>query len=310
VITSFLLATAMFLLPVGSLSDLTGIRRIFKIGITIFTSIVGCLWICSFRFLAYFVPVYTGDWCSVFQHHRTGYSCICLFCRSTGAEYWECRFRRFTLACHLVRLPADFLTQYFGWRSIFFVSSAMGILTIITAFLFLGNDNRDTMFQRKKAETERFPVYYMAGLVAMVYGSSRIPEIPGWFLMIGGLLALILFWRIESQSAMSVLEIKLFTRNRLFAFSNLAALINYSATFAIIFLLSLYLQKVQELSPRDAGIVLVAQPAMMAIFSPFCRTTFRWHPAAVPGLAGNDDVYPGTGGFCFPDRQQRLFGWL
>jgi MFS family permease len=102
----------------------------------------------------------------------------------------------------------------------------------------------------------------------MVYGSSRIPAISGWLLMGGGSLALVLFWWIESRSAMPVLETKLFTRNRLFAFSNLAALINYSATFAIVFLLSLYLQKVQGLSPRNAGIILVAQPAMMAIFSP------------------------------------------
>jgi MFS family permease len=67
---------------------------------------------------------------------------------------------------------------------------------------------------------------------------------------------------------MPVLDTKLFTKNRLFAFSNLAALINYSATFAIVFLLSLYLQKIKSLSPRDAGAILVAQPAIMAIFSP------------------------------------------
>src|SRR5690554_4720652 len=58
VITSFLLATAMFLLPVGRWGDLTGIRRIFKIGITIFTvSSVVCglatsgFWLILFRFI-------------------------------------------------------------------------------------------------------------------------------------------------------------------------------------------------------------------------------------------------------------------
>ncbi|MDD2200363.1 MAG: MFS transporter, partial [Bacteroidales bacterium] len=38
VITSFLLATAMFLLPVGRWGDLLGTQKIFKIGIVIFTS--------------------------------------------------------------------------------------------------------------------------------------------------------------------------------------------------------------------------------------------------------------------------------
>jgi MFS family permease len=73
---------------------------------------------------------------------------------------------------------------------------------------------------------------------------------------------------LENRSENPVLETKLFTHNRLFAFSNLAALINYSATFSIIFLLSLYLQKVKGLSPRDAGSILVAQPIVMALFSP------------------------------------------
>jgi MFS family permease len=108
----------------------------------------------------------------------------------------------------------------------------------------------------------------MLGLVLLVYGSSQIPSLPGWFMMGTGAIAIVVFWQIENHSAMPVLETRLFTRNRLFAFSNLAALINYSATFAIVFMLSLYLQKIQGMSPRYAGSVLVAQPAMMALFSP------------------------------------------
>jgi hypothetical protein len=108
----------------------------------------------------------------------------------------------------------------------------------------------------------------MTGLILLVYGSSYIPGLQGWLMMGIGALALVIFWQIENRSAFPVLETKLFTRNRLFAFSNLAALINYSATYAIIFLLSLYLQKIQGMSPREAGIILVAQPAVMAVFSP------------------------------------------
>jgi hypothetical protein len=111
-------------------------------------------------------------------------------------------------------------------------------------------------------------VFYMIGLVALVYGSSNIPSTMGWLLMLGGALSLVVFWIFESHSAMPVIDTKLFVKNRLFAFSNLAALINYSATFAIVFLMSLYLQKIMGLSPRDAGTILIAQPIVMAIFSP------------------------------------------
>jgi MFS family permease len=64
------------------------------------------------------------------------------------------------------------------------------------------------------------------------------------------------------------LQIELFKNNIVFAFSNLAALINYSATFAVSFLLSLYLQYIKGFTPEKAGLILIAQPVMMAIFSP------------------------------------------
>jgi MFS family permease len=71
----------------------------------------------------------------------------------------------------------------------------------------------------------------------------------------------------------------LFRSNAVFAFSSLAALINYAATFAVGFLLSLQLQYVRGFSPAAAGLVLVAQPVMMAVVSPFAgRLSDRVEP--------------------------------
>jgi MFS family permease len=66
-----------------------------------------------------------------------------------------------------------------------------------------------------------------------------------------------------------VFEVRLFSRNRVFAFSCLAALIHYAATFGVTFLMSLALQYIQNLSPQQAGLVLMAQPVIMAVCSPF-----------------------------------------
>jgi nitrate/nitrite transporter NarK len=76
---------------------------------------------------------------------------------------------------------------------------------------------------------------------------------------------LVLFVILELRVRVPVLNISLFRENRIFAFSNLAALINYAATFAITFILSLYLQKVKGLLPIKAGMILVTQPVLMAI---------------------------------------------
>ncbi len=77
----------------------------------------------------------------------------------------------------------------------------------------------------------------------------------------------------------------LFRNNKVFALSNLAALINYSATFAVSFLLSLYLQYIKGLNPQEAGLILVSQPMVQAIFSPFAgRLSDRIEPRRMASI--------------------------
>ena len=75
---------------------------------------------------------------------------------------------------------------------------------------------------------------------------------------------------------------RLLFKNRVFAFSNLAALINYSATYAVTFLLSLDLQFTKGFSPEHAGLILIVQPAAMAVVSPIAgRLSDRIDPQIV-----------------------------
>ena len=95
---------------------------------------------------------------------------------------------------------------------------------------------------------------YAAALGALMFGLSRAPPARGRGLdrWPGSRR-----WRPSSGSSSGprspVLDVRLFTQNRVFGLSNLAALINYSATFAVGFLLSLYLQHVRGLGARRAG---------------------------------------------------------
>jgi MFS family permease len=253
------------LLPVGRWGDLSGIRRLYKFGMVIFTvsSLLSGFatsgyWLIAMRFLqgigaAFSSTTGAAILVSAFLPQHRGR----VLGMSVSGVYLGLAFGPFF---------GGFLTQYLGWRSIFFVSSGFGLLITIIGFMFLG---KDEVQKTEKAKLDfKGTVFYMFGLVGLAYGSARIPQLLGWSLMGAGIIFLIIFWMLENRSENPVLETKLFTHNRLFAFSNLAALINYSATFSIIFLLSLYLQKVKGLSPRDAGSILVAQPIVMALFSP------------------------------------------
>jgi EmrB/QacA subfamily drug resistance transporter len=255
----------MFLLPAGRWGDLTGIRRLFKAGVVLFTlSSFLCslapsgFWLIVFRFLQGVGAAFTSTTgpailVSAFPPRQKGR----VLGISVSAVYLGLAFGPFA---------GGILTQYLGWRSIFWISFAMGIVVVAITFLFLDKDIPNT---KKSAMRLKGILFYMLGLTTLVYGSSLMPNSGGWALISLGVISLIGFWQIERRSPHPAIDTRLYTQNRLFAYSNLAALINYSSTFAIIFLLSLYLQKIQAFSPREAGLILVAQPITMAIFSPF-----------------------------------------
>jgi MFS family permease len=108
-------------------------------------------------------------------------------------------------------------------------------------------------------------ILYVLSMSAFMYGFSRLPEMLAIVLVAFGLLGLIAFVILEMRLTFPVFNMRLLSSNRLFALSNVAALINYATTFAITFLLSLYLQYILGMSPRDAGMILITQPVMMAI---------------------------------------------
>jgi MFS family permease len=108
---------------------------------------------------------------------------------------------------------------------------------------------------------------YVISMSAFMFGFARLPDMHAIIIASSGLAGLILFVFIELKLKFPVLDIRLFRSNRIFAFSNLAALINYAATFAIGFILSLYLQYVKGYAPREAGLLLITQPVVMAAFA-------------------------------------------
>ena len=127
--------------------------------------------------------------------------------------------------------------------------------------------------ERAEAKGEKFDLIgsliYGLGIIALIYGLSLLPEISGALLTGIGVVGIMLFIWWETRTASPILHMDLFRHNRVFAFSNLAVLVSYSATFAVAFLLSLYLQYVKGFSPQNAGLVLVAMPTVQAIFSPY-----------------------------------------
>jgi EmrB/QacA subfamily drug resistance transporter len=264
VATAYLLAAAAFLVPFGRTADIYGRKMIFRLGIII-DAIASILcatsssgeWLIVFRALqgvggAMIFGTGIAILTSVFPANERGRALGI----STAAVY---------TGLSAGPLVGGFLTGHFGWRSIFFLNAFLGLVIIVVVFWKLKGE-----WAEAKGESFDYigSIIYSLALVAVFYAFSVLPALRGIWLIIIGVTGLAAFVWWETRQKQPVLNISFFRNNTVFAFSNLAALINYSATFAVAFLLSLYLQYVKGFSPEHAGLILIAQPVIMVICSP------------------------------------------
>jgi EmrB/QacA subfamily drug resistance transporter len=262
--TSYLIASAIFLLPLGRAADLLGRKRIFTAGIAIFT-------LMSFLMpLAPNMPIFLLF--RIFQ----GIGGAMIFSTSVAilASVYRPEKRGWALGISVSAVYAGltlgpfiggFLTERFGWQSIFLVCVPLGMLVIMLAVLRIDEEKSETA---SPSFDFLGSVIYSVSLVSIMMGFTYLPGILGWFFMISGAGFFVIFMKWEKAIASPILDISLLVNNKVFAFSNTAALIHYSATFSVSFLLSLYLQYVRGMDPEHAGLILVTQPAVMTVFSP------------------------------------------
>jgi EmrB/QacA subfamily drug resistance transporter len=281
VTTVYLLPSAMFMVPSGKIADIYGRKRMFTCGVLTFilgsagsavSNSAGML-IC-FRILqgigaSAVYPIGAAILTSTFPARELG-----KVLGINGAAVY--------LGYSSGPFFGGLLTQYLGWRSIFLVNVLVGLIVILLIFWKLKGEWRE-------AKEEKFDltgsVLYSVILFFIMYGFSQLSTVQGAGLVLAGFLGIPLFIKWETRMRSPVLEINLFRKNRTFAFSNLATLIHSSATFAITFLLSLHLQYVKKLTPENAGLILISQPIVQALCSPFSgKLSDRIEPRIVASI--------------------------
>lgn len=295
---SFLLASAVVLLPIGKIADIAGRKKIFIYGNVIFTlsSALCALSANSFMLISFRViqgiggammfGIGTAMITSVFPPEQRG--------RALGIN-----LSAVYLGLTLAPLLGGFLTDLFGWRSIFWLTVPFG-LVVIPATLYAIK----TEWREAQGETldYRGTIIYMISISLLMYGFSKLPDPYAVGLALAGMAGMILFVVNEYRVPIPILNMRLFTQNKVFAYSNLAALINYAATFAVTFILSLYLQYIKELTPSDAGMLLVTQPILMTLVASFSgRLSDKFDPRLLAS-AGMGIIVIGLGMLAFIDE--------
>lgn len=286
IVTGYLLASAVLSVPFGRIADLTGKKRILVIGILIFSLTGGlCAFSGSIQILLLFRILQGVGAAMIFSTN------IATLISAFPAEA-RGKVLGYSVASTYIGLSAGpvaggFLNHTFGWRSIFLVIFLISFLVFLTAWKGLPSDAAH-FAQGNHKEQSDLPgnLLYISMLACIMVGLSTWSTSPiAKFPVPLGLLLFVLFVRQELRAQAPVVEVRLFSHNLAYAFSNLAALMNYGATFGIGYLLSLYLQLVRGYDSQVAGLVLISQPLIMAFLSPLAgRLSDRVSPFKLASL--------------------------
>ena len=278
--TSFLLAAAMFAVPFGRISDIYGMKRIFLCCITLFTvsSLLSAVASSALSLILFRILQGIGS-AMIFV---TGLAIVTsVYPARERGKAIGINIAAVYVALSLGPVVGGVMTQHLGWRSLFYAMIPLGIA-------ILGLTCWKVKSEWAECRGERFDwkgsLLFSIVLVMIIYGFSILPGLAGIILVFLGIVGFSGFLIFELRVDSPVLNVRLF-KNRTFALSSLAALINFSATFAVVFLLSLYLQYIKGLDPQSAGLILVAQPVVMAIFTPIAgRLSDRFEPWKLASL--------------------------
>ena len=211
IITSFILGTALFMLPAGVWGDNSDNSKLFKLGLIIFTLASAICyiapngtWLIAARFLQGVGTAFSGTTgqailVSSFPPQKRGR----VLGISVSAVY---------SGLALGPLLGGIITQHFGWRFLFIIAAVLGIFTIIISMLYLKSEKK---IDRVIKKTDKLgTIIFMTGLTTLVYGSSQIPSPTGWTLMAISIVLLFLFWNIESRAQNPLLNTSLFTKKQ------------------------------------------------------------------------------------------------
>jgi EmrB/QacA subfamily drug resistance transporter len=281
VASSYLLAAAISLVPFGKLADIYGRKKIFIAGMTLFTI---ASFVCAVSVSAPMLIFFR-----VFQGAASAmcFATAMAILMSVYPPYERGKVLGIAVAAVYSGSSCGpffggIIIQHFSWRGIFLINVPFGVVVILLIFFKLKGEWTG-------AEGEKFDltgsIIYGTTIFAFMYGISILPAALSVVLILTALAGFVAFVKWETVVAHPVFEVDLFINNRTFAFSCLAALINYSATFAVALLLSLYLQYIKELNPQEAGLILVSTPVVMALLSPFAgRLSDRVEPRVISSL--------------------------
>ncbi|MFC4698855.1 MFS transporter [Glaciecola siphonariae] len=276
--TLYILANVAFMLPFGKLADNYGRKRVYVLGLLL-NAIAAAMcavgtsidWILFWRFMqgaagAMIFGTGVAIVTSVTPSHKRG---------AALGIIAACVYVGLTLA------PAvgGWLTEWLGWRSVFYFQIPLVLGLLIFIKLKLSGEWKNNEHSRFDWIGSGIFILFACSLV---YGLSKLPSVIGILLVLLSAASLAAFIVHQSRDRQPLIRVQMFKESRVFSLSLSTSFLMYGSNFAIIFLLSLYLQYIKGFSPSEAGQILLLQALCMAIIAPLAgKLSDKFQPRIV-----------------------------
>lgn len=202
-------------------------------------------------------------------------------------------------------LIGGWLTEHVSWRGVFWAPVPLALVAIILVVIYVRDDHKPRSESSGQLDWPGSLLFILM-VTALLYGLSNVTTLLGGLIFGVGCLLLIGFIKQQNRAEYPLIRINVLAKNRVFNCSLLASFFMYSGNYPILFLLSLYLQYLQGLSPSESGQLILIQALMMAILAPLAgKMSDRFEPRLI-ATAGCLLFFAGFAVLVFLDAESSL----
>jgi MFS family permease len=278
--------SVVLMLPIARLADIWGRKQVHLLGLCLYTlSSLAIVWIDSIEWLLTFRVIQGLASSFIFA---TAMAMVAILAgNKRRGMFLGIVSTSVYLGLTIGPAAGGLLTEWLGWRSVFWLPIP-GILMALSLIVWLLPNEPKPLEPEPPQYSirQRFDVtgslLFSLSVSCIFFGVTGLPNASFAVLLLLGLGLSGGFIYQQRHASVPLVRIDALSQNRIFSRSMLASLCMYGASFPVLFIVSLYLQYIQGLSPGDAGKVILLQALLTACIAPIAgRLSDKYEPRII-----------------------------